>query len=479
MDSLVGASIDPRIAGNLLSKSHLEAGPVRFDGFGRICGFNTRPNRPVPTAIIDRLEAAVIRPLTQTNARTSSAEAPRSKRDLLVRAMHLLSLYSNANNAALLQQAKALFLSSSFSDDTVTAFLQSAMQRMADDPLLQDQFEKLATESTKGVTVAQQADNVYGRTFESLLAEDLVQQPPPGLLEAASAVARGMCDTMLGLGAADRAKLMNELIFKLSTGARPWFAHSPSLQEFKRAPSMITLAACLADTSNGIEAMKVMHLAHRFVHSIEDVSARGDIERPDWYRRCVDYYLGFISNQKPAGKNPLDLTAQSPGIWFHYHPKESAIANPAKGEDWTHSRTAKADALSLFEQDALSRGQTVVNGLSGQNCMVSFFAQHLAEADPSLSMKNVQLGMLMTLIFNGGHSAEEVLATAHALQPMLKPGSTEPGTQGAFRGGYEAVLALADGEASRQDLAARLDRAIDRTVQYCAEHVQLRPVRLP
>lgn len=470
MDRLVGATIDARIAGPLVPESHPEAGPVQFDSLGRIVGFNTRPNRPVPTALIDRLEAAVIRPLTQTNARTSG-EAPRSERDLLVRAMHVLSLHDNADNAALLKEAKTLFLSSSFSRDTVAAFLQGAAQRLAADPLLQDQFEKLAKEATKAVTVAQQADNIYGRTFESLLAEDLIQHPPEGVLDAAAAVGRGMFDMVLGMNTSDRDELMKELINKLSTGARPWFAHSASLQEFAKAPSMTTLAACLADTSSGIEAAKVMHMAQRFVHAINDVSERGEMDRPDWYRRCLDYYSDFMSTQKPAGKSPLDLTAQNPGIWLHYQPNASTIANPATGKDWTHSRIPEADALSLFEQDAFSRGQTVVNGLSGQTGMVSFFAKHLAEADPSLSMNNVHLGMMMTLVFNGGHSTEEVLATVHALQPMHTPGSTEPGVQGAFRGGYEALLDLADGEASRQDLTARLERAVDRTVQYCAEHV--------
>ncbi|WP_284407588.1 hypothetical protein [Acidovorax sp. SUPP3434] len=470
MSRLVGATIDPRVATALLPESDPDAGPVRFDGHGQILGFNTRPGRPVPAALIDRLETAVIRPLTQTNAH-ASAQAPRPERDLLVRAMHVLRLYDSETNAALRQEAKALFLSSSFSRDTVAAFLQGAAQRLVADPLLQDQFDKLATEAAKAVSVAQQADNLYGRTFETFLAEDLIENPPQGLLDMAAALGRGMFDTVLELHTADRAALMKELINKLSTGARPWFGHSASLLEFAKSPSMTTLAACLSDASTGIEAVKVMHMAQRFVHSINDVSERGEMERPDWYRRCLDYYSDFMSTQKPAGTSPLDLTSQSPGIWLHYHPKASSIQNPGTGRDNTHSRIPQADALSLFEQDAFSRGQTVVNGLSGQTGMVSFFAQHLSEADPSVSMKNVHLGMLMTLVFNGGHSTEEVLATAHALQPMHTPGRTDERANAAFIGGYEALLDLAEDEASKKDLAARLERAVDRTVQYCADHV--------
>jgi hypothetical protein len=470
MDRLLGATIAPRVASPLVPESRPEAGPVQFDGLGRILGFNTRPNRPVPTALIESLEAAVIPPLSRTKARTSS-EAPRAERDLLVRAMHLLSLYHNDDNVALLQEGKALFLSAGFSRDAVAVFLKRCAQRLIDDPLLQDQFNKLAKEADKEVSAAQQADNLYGRTFENFLVEDLIQHPPPGVLDAAAALGKGMYDTVLKLPIAARNALMQELVEKLASGDRPWFTHSESLKAFARAPSMETFAACVADTSSGLEAVKVLYMAQRFVHAINDVSENRDMERPDWYRRCLDYYSDFVSTQKPAGESPLDLTAQTPGIWLHYHPKVSSIENPASGKDWTHSRLPKADALSLFEQDALSRGQPVVNGLSGQTGMVSFFAQHLADTGSSLSMNNVYLGMLMNLVFDGGHSTEEVVATAHALRPMHEPGSTEPGPDGAFRGGYEAILDLAEDEGARQDLAARFERAVDRTVQYCAEHV--------
>ncbi|MDA8521918.1 hypothetical protein [Acidovorax sp. NCPPB 4044] len=470
MDKLLGSTIDPRIATSLLPEADPEAGPVRFDSLGKILGFSTRPHRPIPAALIDRLEAAVIQDPVKTNAH-ASAEAPRPERDLLVRAMHVLSLYDSDDHAVLRKEAKALFLSSSFDRGAVSAFLHSAAQRLVDDLLIQDQFAKLAEEATKTVSVAQLADNLYGRAFESFLVEDLVRNPPPALLKAAATLGQGMFDMVLELHSSDRAALMTELIDKLSSGARPWFGHSPSLLAFASTPSMGTLAACLADVSSGIEAVKVMHMAQRFVHSINDVSERGDIDQPDWYRRCLDFYSDFMSTQKPAGRSPLDLTAQKPGIWLHYHPNASTIENPGTGTDHTHSRVPDAEKLSLFEQDALTRGQTVVNGLSGQTGMVSFLAQHIAKDEPSLSMKNVHLGMLMTLVFNGGHSTEEVLATAHALQPMHTPGSTDRRAEAAFTGGYEALLDLAESEQARADLVERLERAVDRTVQYCAEHV--------
>lgn len=466
----MGATIDPQVANALLPNSNPDLGIVQFDGFGRITGFKTPAHRPLPAGLIDRLEGAVIQPLTHTNSR-APRQAPRAERDLLVRAMHLLTMYDHAAHAGLLKSAKALFVSASFSRDTVAAFLHDGARQLAADPLLQDQFGKLGTEAARSVTVAQQADNVYGRTFESLLVEDLVQHPPPGVLIAAAKLGRGMADTIADLPANGRNALMWEFANLLSTGARPWFAHSPSMHEFVGAPSMATFLACVGDTSSGIEAVKVMHMAQRFVLAINNTSQEGTLDRPDWYRRCLDYYSDFLSTQKPAGKSPLDLTAHNPGIWLHYQPNASAIENPPTGTSWTHSRMPQAGALSLFEHDALSRGQTIVNGLSGQTGMVSFFAQHLAQTDTALSLSNVHLGMLTTLVFNGGHSCEEVLATVDALMPLHAPGSVKPGAASAFRGGYEAILSLGDGEAGRADLAARMERAIDRTVQYCAQHV--------
>lgn len=464
LDRLIGRSIDPKVADEILAAAGEQEAPVEFDGFGRIEGFAQL--HQIPPTLVTRLENAVVAPLTVTNAR-GPRDAPRAERDILVRAMHLLSMEHDPVNHALLDDANKLFLSGEFSRNAVAAFLHDAIARV-DDVLLHDQFTKLAAEIAKPVTVAQLADNLYGRTFESLLVDDLVRWPTAGMLRAAGELGRGIVETLQSYPTA----VLDEMANILRNDVRPWFGLSPSMQMFLQRPSMDTLKACMDDTSNGIEAIKTINVAQRMVLAIHNVSERGEIERPAWYRRCFDFYSDFLSTQKPGAKSKLSgVSAQNPGNWLHYQPNAALTKSPWQGTSWTHSRVVTPERLSLFEQDALSRGQPIVNGASGQTGMVVAFAQHLAPSHPRLSLHDVHLALMTCLVFNGGHSTEEVLFALDAIKPLHAPGGVEPGWASGFRGGYEAIAKLAGNEADKQMLRNRMDEALKRTVAYCAKHV--------
>ena len=464
LDRLIGLSIDPKVADEILATADDDHCPVKFDGFGRIEDF--APLHQLPPTLVTKLENAVIEPLTSTNAR-GPRDAPRAERDILVRAMHLLGMEHNPVNHALLADSKKLFLSGSFSRDAVATFLHDAIARV-DDVLLHDQFTKLAAEIAKPVTVPQLADNLYGRTFESLLVDDLVRWPTKGMLRATSELGRGIVETLQSYP----RSVLDEMADILRNDVRPWFGLSPTMQKFLERPSMGTLKACMADTSNGIEAIKTINVAQRMVLAIHNVSERGEIQRPGWYRRCFDFYSDFLSTQKPGGKSQLSgVFAQNPGNWLHYQPNAAITKSPWRGTSWTHSRVVTPERLSLFEQDALARGQPIVNGASGQTGMVVSFAHHLAQNHPRLSQHDLHLAIMTCLVFNGGHSTEEVLFALDATKGLYAPGSVEPGWASGFRGGYEAIAELAGNEADKEMLRDRMDAALKRTVAYCAKHV--------
>lgn len=78
---------------------------------------------------------------------------------------------------------------------------------------------------------------------------------------------------------------------------------------------------------------------------------------------------------------------------------------------------------------------------------------------------------MICLVFNGGHSTEEVLFALDAIRDLHTPGSEPRGLPEDFRGGYELIAELADGKAGKQMLRDRMDTALERTVAYCAKHV--------
>lgn len=467
MHSLRGATIDPAVASEILASARNGAAEVAFDGFGRITGFATPHLSP---ALLAKLEAAVIRPLTTTNS-PAPREAPRTEREILTRAMHLLGLTSGLAKDMLLDDAKNLFLSGSLNRQSVAAFIDKGVRLLAGDVLLQDQFMKLAAEIAKPVTTTQQADNIYGRSFESQLASDLVSNPPPGVLDAASQLGKGILDTLREHPQPVQDMMLARLAASLGAEPRPWSGQSPSLQTFINQPTMKNLEACLADTSNGIEAIKMPFIATRLAMTINWAVGRGLAQPPQWLNNANNFYGHVISPQKPTEQSRLNgLHVQTPGNWLNHHPKPDTILTGDSAYSWTHAKMSSAESLSAFESHALSTGQTVVNGPSGTTNLMAFFGQHLARRNPNFPEANHHLNTLMFVVFDGGHSTQEVLSTLDAIK-KLSQGQSAQDAVGQFAGGYAAIAELGATEAERHELRARLDKATAQTVQYLATHV--------
>jgi len=468
MQRLVKATIDPAVANAILER----AGDcvVDFDGFGRIVGFSTQEVSP---DLVAELEGAVIEPLATTNARISR-EASRPERDILTRAMHLLGMSNDAANVTLLREARNLFLSGSFSRKSVAAFINKGIESLerAGDVLLHDQFRKLAVEIAKPVTTAQLADNIYGRTFESILVDELVRNPPPSVMRAARELGNGVLGTLGSFRSTLQDTMLKEMASVFNMDKRPWFDHCPELKAFVESPSMESLQACLAATSSGIDCIKVPCIAARMALSIWAVACRELVDLPVWLTEShQDFYENCIEPSKPSQQSKLrDVVAQEPGNWLHYQPKAATVQNQGVGKSWTHDRVITTDKLSEFEKNALSSGQTVVCGPSGTTTMLAFFGQYLANMNPGFPEAAHHLNTLMFVVFDGGHSTIEVLSTLNAIQAR-ESGRSPKTALSEFRGGYAAIANLANSSAEKNDLQNRLDRATKRTVEYFATHV--------
>ncbi|MBW8832505.1 MAG: hypothetical protein JF606_24520 [Burkholderiales bacterium] len=296
MEALRGQTIDPAVATKIMARSRA----VEFDGFGRILSFSKGTVSP---KLLTKLEAAVIKPLATTNTRIQR-DAPRTEREILTRAMHLLGTSHSLANQMLRDDAKQLFLSGSLTRESVAAFVKKAtgVLGQAGDVLMEDQFNM-------------------------------------------------------------QEHLLHVLAINLRKKTRPWYNHSPSLQQFMSSPSMDTLKACLAETSNGVEAVKVPSIATWMAVII---NTREGIEIPGWLRDANSFYDAVVVPEKPTQKSDLHgVVAQAPGNWLHYHPKPTTIDNGMTGSNETHKKVHSPSNLSRFEVNALSTGQTVVSGPSG------------------------------------------------------------------------------------------------------------------
>lgn len=466
MLDLQGRTIDPAVATAIMEHSS----DIDFDGIGRITGFSTTTLSP---DLLARLEDAVIEPLTTTNS-PAPREAARTERELLTRAMHLLGMSNSDVNLSLLDEAKKLFLSGSMSRGTVAAFLEKAAVSLGavDDVLMADQFNKLSVEIAKPVAATQLADNLHGRTFETILVDGLVRHPPAGVLRAAHDVGRGVMDTLASYPAAVQQDLLERMASKMNSKPRPWLSRSPSLQRFVESPSMDALKACLSDTSNGIESIKVPFIAMKMALAIKDVLS---IRRPRWLTGSDLFFTLKVLPEKTAASDLEDVQSSDSGNLLHHHPKPTPSENAVPGYSYTHRKRVTPDQPTRLQQTAFSAGQTVVSGASGTTSMMAFLGQHLAKADPGFSQEDHLLNTLMFVVFDGGHSTHEVLSTLDALKRFqgvsnfAPAGSTAQVSVADYTGGYEAIAELGSPE-SQQALRERLDQATELTVQQFATH---------
>jgi hypothetical protein len=474
-DRLLGATIDPVVATAIMAEGEtagrrkraprdpLECpGPVEFDGTGRIRSL--RPESLSP-ALASRLEAAIIKPLADTRS-DAPLEAPRPPRSILTVAMHLLRSDVSLDARALAHDARRLFLSSSLSHESVAALLDTGIRRLGANERLLGRFKELAGEIKKQTTMPQLADNLYGRTFESLLVDDLVREPPAAVLNAAHRLGSGVLGTLARFDELDRSLVVAGLAEALRADPRPWHGLCPSLTEFLDRPSMDTLSSCVARASSGIEAVKVAFVAASMLKSTLTLKLRAT---PQWLRDSDRYYRETIFPEKPQevsnlrGGKPGGLEAGEPGIWLHYQPNATTWKiSGTGGRNWTHSAVVSPESTSSFVDSALSRGQTVVTGPSGQTSLLTSFGQHLAQANPDFPLPDHHLLSLMSLVFDGGHSTEEVLYTLHRVSGRPLDGPLQ---------GYEAIATLTSSSVDSQALYERLENALDKTLDYHGTYV--------
>lgn len=501
---LVGAWIDPSVATAIIADARAELegrgealadplecpGPVEFDGNGCIRSLRTRLLTP---EIIARLEAAIISPLTQTRS-DAPREAPRTPRSILIAVMHLLRCNAGPEATELMTRARKLFLSASFSREGVSRLVGDCSRRLRNEQLHR-RFREFDRELKQDVSTPQLADNLYGRTFESLLAEDLVRNPPEGILTAARRLGEGLFGMIEGLDSGAIKGLMHYIALEMrhdpkqscqwNKGPRPWHALCPRLKEFIRKPSMSTLRPCLVEVTSGVDAV--------LVPMVVTAAGRGFLSQLPWgmipfsLLRANDIYLDEIKPQKPKDTSMLvqvegQLLAHKPGIWLHYQPKVTHFDTLRPiGMDHAHDKVVAPNAASSrapsgFTKNTLLKGQTMVNGPSGQTWMVEWLGQHLAQQEPDFPLGFHHLNTMMAMVFDGGHSTEEVLYTLKFAEELDQPLASSlckwlPCLTDEPTSGYEAIPFLLENSADQQALRERLDKALDQTLDYHAEHI--------
>lgn len=224
---------------------------------------------------------------------------------------------------------------------------------------------------------------------------------------------------------------------------------------------MANLQACFAANS-GIESIQAVFIATRFAITLHGVLWLN----PRWLSQANEVYARSIHPAKPQQESILqDVTAENPGILLHHHAPLDYVPT-GYGRSCTYAKAVSFDKLTEWEVNTLLREQTIVNGPSGTTNLMAHLGMQVAATDPGFKEADHHLNTLMFVVFDGGHSTEEVLYTLHLIKE-LRRGEAHV----SFAGGYAAIAELGGTAADRQALKERLDQALERTIDYFATHV--------
>ena len=433
---LIGATIAPPTATRYLHR-------IEFDGFGRIVRFK----RPLSQSAAARLEAAQIAPLRATRS-PHAHEAGRTPRDCLTQLLHLAVKLGDAAPTGLADSARALWMSGRVGAAEVKALIEQARTGFHDAPDISALLHELHAQVGIEHSTAQLHDNLYGRHFDSEFARALVDCPPASLLRESKRTGHSLYDLFtdtVSVYSGARGETLQTLATLIKQDPRPWFRELSHIEPFLREPTAQRLHDLLTHVATGFDVIKLPYLAARLSFAIQHAQWP-----PAWMQAANENFAMTVGPERSARPGPVAHRTERYGIHLHYQPggERYEHASAAEGsKSWADDKVLDAGSVGTFDQHALDAGQPIVNGVSGSANILAFLHRHLAARDPEHDEAAGMLAALTFLVYDGGHSINEVLGVYESIRRADAQAKKSRPT-GAGEGTSEIVPAHADPIAS-------------------------------
>ena len=370
--------------------------------------------------------------------------------------------------------------------ETAAAELDAASLKPLRDKTLNLAIE-LRSHGPAGPPLTRLLDNVYGRVWESILNAHLLTHMPPKVIEAANAIRAEFAKLFYRLPPDVQHATCIRLLERLEAELpRPWSGRDPRLQALVRHPTSPSLqqqskrdrhhlfqerlATFLAEPSTtGPEAAGDYFV----VLSAFDVMKHAAPDHSPWIHLARARYGADIEPRKGRRKfqslavaEPLSLSLLTGdggggGITLAHHafacegassvraglvkiwdldvPQNGGGGDGGESDDCLGRDKAGATGPISINMHSIRRGVPYVTGISGyMHLLCSFFA-HL-RGEMGLDVQHAVLGLLVYLVYDGGHTWNEGLQTVNYLEGKMLP----LGVFGAPTLNEEALVYVAD-----------------------------------
>jgi hypothetical protein len=322
-------------------------------------------------------------------------------------------------------------------------------------------------------------DNIYGRAFDSAFVADLVDHPPVEVTDAMTAVSQRFAHYLKTKVSLKKQQKISEEIKKLlkSKDPRFWFPKVPNLQKLINPEANAftgLIDYLLEDKKTGFECISIPYLLVKIGLILKE-----NPNIPPYMEKADINYSDFLHPQihririNRSGTSPLKT--KGAGITLHYQP---SIAH----KEWMNlserPTTVRKPDIHIndkkFKQgkslvNALEHGLPWASGMSGST-NINLYAWHFFNrynGAPSIDPKATFLGILMFLVYDGGHSMHEPLWAASQINNKLpldfNLGQTD--TMESFVSDYQKFADMYTG-ALKERITQAFSNSFEKAIEY-------------
>ncbi len=333
------------------------------------------------------------------------------------------------------------------------------------------------------------ADNMYGAAFDSFWIDILVEhRNSQSLFQTMEKIGLGLSKLFHELDQNQRNRFLDRIVEELrtETNSRFWHRNTSNLQQLIQGTTYDQKSKALdfilkKRINTGFGAILIPYLTIVIYLAYGRALSDGKKSVPEWLKVTQANYYSIITPYRqnnsityptPLGNGKHITTS---GITQIHHPPTNPMKDNPLNHRWSLMREPQlSGALTKIQ---LEHGIPFAGGVSGTINGISGILTHLIK-DYKLPIdpKEAILGIIMFLVYDGGHSIHEALWTLYQRElqnqyyltlglQLTPPGEKTP-LRGLFVANYEHFIKMFQGSETGRVISEARNDAWQKILQY-------------
>lgn len=388
-NSLIGKSIEPKVASNMSTK-------VLFNGYGEILSLKT----PLEKTDIELLTKNIVKPLKETPVKITDGKI----RTVAECAIDMACAIKKSNietsiKTVMLNEIKECYLSGALSRNRLRSLLERSSLMLANNSPVIEKLQDLLESVEKEFHITKHNDNYYGRAFESTIAESVVSKPSKEMNKSIEIIRDKLIADFQSLNNNQKHNLIESIYFIMKDDPAIWRPAIPEVGKFldKCTPDNFIN---MLNTNSEIKHLLIMHLSVKYVlkspglKHVETTASR--------------LYSNVISRQRTLDrvKNSQERSNRT-GIKLNYQMQGHTGQPDHKGVRPIDRYRSSVDNLTEHNLEALVSERPIGIGMSGSSNLLNHLFISLDDEFPDFNIEHARLMAASFLTYSGGHSINE------------------------------------------------------------------------